>query len=430
MACSKRELTRVDDSVRRRVGDIPNEWEAVRLGDVFSHRKEAGIPGLPVMSVTMNDGLVERNALDRRVTSDLGPEKHLLAYKGDLAYNTMRMWQGVSGIAICDCLVSPAYVVCSPSDRIWPEFAAHFFKATAMIEKLGQFSQGLTDDRLRLYFHNFAAIPAVLPPLPEQKKIAAILGSVDEAIQATQAVIDQTRKVKQGLLQQLLTRGIGHTRFKKTEIGEIPVEWEVCEVGDLVPKNAIRNGLYKPATEYGNGGTPIIRIDDFSFGDKLFAAPPNLVRTTPDEQDAFGVERGDLLVNRVNSLSHLGKCALVASLEQPTVFESNMMCVRVSPPGQLVPEYLLRLLSSRSARNQIASSAKRAVAQASINQQDVRGFRFPIPPVDEQEQIIVNLTGVEAAEASIEEEEQKLRDLKRGLMQDLLTGQVRVKGAA
>ncbi len=268
-----------------------------------------------------------------------------------------------------------------------------------------------------------------LPPLPEQKQIAAILGSVDAAIQATQAVIDQTRKVKQGLLAQLLTRGIGHTRFKKTEIGEIPEEWEVHELGRFIPKEAIRNGLYKPLKEYGDG-TPIIRIDDFSGGDRLSATPPKLVRTVPEEEAAFGVERGDLLINRVNSLSHLGKTAIVELLEQPTVFESNMMCVRVTSTEDLLPEYLLHLLSSKSARSQILNSAKRAVAQASINQQDVRGFRFPIPPAGEQERIIGNLTGIEDAEESVLGEERNLQRLKRGLMQDLLTGRVRVKGVA
>ena len=76
--------------------------------------------------------------------------------------------------------------------------------------------------------------PLLLPPLPEQTKIAAILSSVDEAIAATQSVIDQTRKVKQGLLQDLLTRGIGHTRFKQTEIGEIPEAWEVKRLDSVV----------------------------------------------------------------------------------------------------------------------------------------------------------------------------------------------------
>ncbi len=78
---------------------------------------------------------------------------------------------------------------------------------------------------------DFKVRTVLLPPLAEQKKIAAILSSVDEAIQATEAVIEQTRRVKDGLLQDLLTRGIGHTRFKQTEIGEIPESWEVRQLG-------------------------------------------------------------------------------------------------------------------------------------------------------------------------------------------------------
>jgi type I restriction enzyme, S subunit len=72
-----------------------------------------------------------------------------------------------------------------------------------------------------------------VPPLYEQRKIAAILSSVDEAIEKTEAIIEQTDKVKKGLMQQLLTKGIGHTKFKKTEIGEIPEEWEVKQLAEV-----------------------------------------------------------------------------------------------------------------------------------------------------------------------------------------------------
>ena len=89
---------------------------------------------------------------------------------------------------------------------------------------------------------------------------------MDEAVQATQAVIDQTRKVKQGLLQQLLTRGIGHTRFKQTEIGEIPVEWEALTANELLKKGylkVIQDGkITAPSTpethEFGSQGVPFI----------------------------------------------------------------------------------------------------------------------------------------------------------------------------
>ena len=112
-----------------------------------------------------------------------------------------------------------------------------------------------------------------LPPLPEQKKIAAVLSSVDDAIQATQAVIDQTRRVKQGLLQQLLTCGIGHTRFKQTEIGEIPEGWEFKKLTDLVnPNRPITYGIVQTGPPVVDG-IPCVRVVDL-----VSSQPYNVVK--------------------------------------------------------------------------------------------------------------------------------------------------------
>ena len=121
-----------------------------------------------------------------------------------------------------------------------------------------------------------------MPPLPEQRKIAAILSSVDDAIEKTQAVIDQVQAVKRGLMQELLTRGLPgrHTRFKQTEIGEIPESWELLSLGQLIDDGP-NNGLYRPQQEYGEG-TPIVRIDAFDNGDQL--RRPQLRRVCPLSQ--------------------------------------------------------------------------------------------------------------------------------------------------
>ncbi|MED0686409.1 restriction endonuclease subunit S, partial [Anoxybacillus ayderensis] len=90
----------------------------------------------------------------------------------------------------------------------------------------------------------------LLPPLGEQSKIASILSSVDETIEKTKAIIKQTEKVKKGLMQQLLTKGIGHTKFKKTEIGEIPEGWEVARLGEKKFTQKITQG---PNPKYNLG---------------------------------------------------------------------------------------------------------------------------------------------------------------------------------
>ena len=126
-------------------------------------------------------------------------------------------------------------------------YITRYFQSTQGQESLSLVSPGGAGRNKTLGQKEFLQLSIPVPPLHEQKKIAAILSSVDEALASTQAVIDQTRKVKQGLLQQLLTRGIGHTKFKESAIGEIPVEWEVVSLASLVePSSPITYGVLKP----------------------------------------------------------------------------------------------------------------------------------------------------------------------------------------
>ena len=176
-----------------------------RLGELFRSRKEAGVSGLPVLSVTMNDGLVHRDTLGRKTDGRLAPDEHLLIRKGDLAYNMMRMWQGASGSAKQDGIVSPAYVVVTPSDSIDPTFASYWFKSARMIHLFRAYSYGITGDRLRLYYKDFAKIPVTVPSKNEQIRIGKTLAAADRAIARTEYLIDAKRRLKEGLDQQLLS---------------------------------------------------------------------------------------------------------------------------------------------------------------------------------------------------------------------------------
>ena len=135
------------------------------------------------------------------------------------------------------------------------------------------------------------------PPLPEQKKIAAILSSVDQAINATQAVIDQTRKVKEGLLQDLLTRGIGHTRFKQTEVGEIPEGWEISTLG----------AVFSERKEVGKHGLPTIAVtmnDGLVRRDSL---EKSIKSGLPTEKHSL-VRAGDLVYNTMRMWQGANGC--------------------------------------------------------------------------------------------------------------------------
>ena len=145
------------------------------------------------------------------------------------------------------------------------------------------------------------------PPIPEQRAIAAVLDSIDEAIERTEAVIAATEQLRDSLLHELLTRGVPgrHTKWKEVPgLGTIPADWDVVRLGDRLEEGPT-NGIYKPDTEYGSG-VCLIRIDDFGFGEFNSFGNFQRIRVTEGEICRYEVREGDIVVNRVNSLSHIG----------------------------------------------------------------------------------------------------------------------------
>lgn len=179
------------------------EWEEIKAGLLFTNRIEKGNTGLPIYSVTMNDGMVKRSSFDRDFYDIADPKGNKKANAGDIVYNMMRMWQGASGAAPIDCMVSPAYVILAPKVELITDFFAYLFKLPKYIQLLTAHSQGLTEDRLRLYFKDFARIPLIVPPPFEQLKIAECLSSLDNLIATQIQKIEVLKQLNKGLMQQL-----------------------------------------------------------------------------------------------------------------------------------------------------------------------------------------------------------------------------------
>ena len=195
-----------------------------RLGDLFESRRERGRAGLPLMSVTLNDGLVEREELDRKQDSALAPEDHLLVRQGDIAYNMMRMWQGALGLAEQDGLVSPAYVVLKPKPGIDPVYAFHLLKSPRVRYLLWAYSYGITDDRLRLYFDDFSKIPVTVPDLSTQELVGKTLSSWDCAIRKMESLIRLDRGNVDHTVRQVLADSLDSSKvFRLADCTEVVV---------------------------------------------------------------------------------------------------------------------------------------------------------------------------------------------------------------
>ncbi|CFK64742.1 restriction modification system DNA specificity domain-containing protein [Burkholderia pseudomallei] len=183
----------------RKAGD----WMSVAAGGLFSNRSEKGKSKLPIYSVTMNEGLVPRMSLDRRIEDVAEPSANKTARRGDIAYNMMRMWQGALGVAPEDCMVSPAYIVLEPNAGVNSLFFYFLLKLPETLRVLTAHSRGLTEDRLRLYYDDFAKIPLLCPSPAEQERIADCLSSLDERIAVQKQRISALKTQKEGLIEQL-----------------------------------------------------------------------------------------------------------------------------------------------------------------------------------------------------------------------------------
>jgi len=187
------------------------DWSEYHLGTLFSERKEINRTDLPLLAITSDRGVIPRDEVDRKDASSENKSKYKRIAPGDIGYNTMRMWQGVSALSSLEGIVSPAYTICTPKKHIDALFASYLFKYPPVVNLFYRYSQGLVSDTLSLKFPNFSEIKVTIPQLDEQKKIASVLDTCDREISLLKAQAEALKKQKKGLMQKLLT---GQIRVK------------------------------------------------------------------------------------------------------------------------------------------------------------------------------------------------------------------------
>ncbi|SKB00291.1 type I restriction enzyme, S subunit [Agreia bicolorata] len=178
----------------------------VRLGDLLSERVEVSTTSLPLLSVTQHRGVIRQAAEGRKDSSTSDRSRYKRVMPGDIAYNTMRMWQGASGVVTEEGIVSPAYTVVTPKARlIDPNFAASLFKDKRTMFDFERYSQGLTSDTWNLKYPAFAEICVPLPDLESQRSLANYLDAARQEISLLDREIELLKEQKRGLMQKLLT---------------------------------------------------------------------------------------------------------------------------------------------------------------------------------------------------------------------------------
>ena len=407
------------------IGYIPLDWEVKKFKDITDILRcglastpkyvEDGVPFLSAQNVKNGKLNLDKykcisNELHEKLTKNTKPQKNDIL---------MTRVGNVGDAAIVDIDWEFSVYVSLTHIRMKEGYDSQFFTQllnSSFIKRRSLQTQYKGGGVANLNVKVVEEFDMPIPPLKEQQKIAEILSSVDATIEKTEQVIAKTEEVKKGLMQQLLTKGISHTEFKQTELGEIPVQWQVKKLADL--GEALIGLTYSPDNITDESGTLVLRSSNIrgnrlSFDDNVYV--------DLDIPKRCVVQKDDILICvRNGSKALIGKSALIDNETVGCSFGAFMSVYRSK-----YNRYIFQLFNTELFKKQIYSNLGATINQ--ITSANLKSFKFPIPPKEEQDKIVEIL---ESYDSRVKIEEDKIKNLnliKQGLMQQLLTGKTRVK---
>lgn len=273
-----------------------------------------------------------------------------------------------------------------------------------------------TTSQPKLALDRIRTLRIPLPPLREQQKIAEILTTADDAIQKVNEQITLTEQLKKGLMQRLLTRGIGHTKFKETEIGEIPEEWDLkpfCEVLEIRKKKKLAevDALYAIPMELIPDENTYCEYKSLKEGEVI---PPTYC------------EPGDILLPKITPSVENGKLGIVPNIPSGHAFATSEVYPIVSE-NSLTNLFTFYLLKTNLFRKPLIDSMVGTTGRQRVPKDSLFSLAFPVPPISEQNKITEILSSIDDKLTLLSKKRENLETIKQGLMGDLLTGKVRVK---
>ena len=394
------------------------EWEIKHLGELFYDRQESGFTFLSLLSLTDKEGVIPQEDSNRKNNSNADKTKYLRVVPGDIAYNTMRMWEGRSAFVGMEGLVSPAYTVCKPRDGISGLFFSYYFKTRHLIDEFKRYSQGLVKDTLNLKFSAFSKIYAAYPALSEQQKIADCLASLDELIAAQAQQLDTLKTHKKGLMQQLFpAEGETAPRLRFPEFLDAG-EWESFPLSKFV--KALDAGVSvnsgdRPAMSDENG---ILKTSAVTNG--VFKPLENKVVLEKNEiqrlQESVCVDT--IIISRMNTPALVGANAYVeASLKN--LFLPDRLWAAKPKPGTSMRfiAYILSSAKKHSALSELATGTSGSMKN--IKKADILTLKISAPSLQEQQKIADCLSSLDELIRAQTQKLDALKTHKKGLMQQL-----------
>lgn len=412
---------------------LPQQWEILPLGEIcalvtdgshFSPQPQSA--GRIIANVKdMRGGYIDLQTCTRISERDFQnlkanncvPQKDDVLFSKDGTIGRVIVYEQQQEIAVLSSIA-----ILRPGGQINSRFLGHVLQSNHFARQIDAFKSGSALRRLVLRDITCLVIP--FPSLPEQRRIAAILDAADAAIRAGERIIAKLRQVKAGLLHDLLTLGVdarGRLRdphlhpeqFKDSPLGRIPREWEVALVKEVAKEVVTGTTPSTSRPEYYGGNIPFVSPSDFN--DDLF------IRKTERTLSEEGVKQARLLPKDTIMVTCIGILGKVGRAEVPLA--TNQQINSLIPNEQLL-DPMFGLWAAHLLEHQLQIVAGLQVVPI-VNKSGFSRLLLPLPPLAEQTRIAAILDAHDARLRAEEAAVAKLRQVKAGLMEDLLTGKVR-----
>jgi len=305
--------------------------------------------------------------------------------------------------------------------KITPEFFVWTLLSKEYNQKLKGMSRGTTIKGLiRSELERFA-LP--LPPLSEQRQIATILSTVDDAIQRSQQAIAETERLKAGVMEELMTKGIGHTKFKEDpDVRRVPTGWDIKQLGDVCTVKTGPFGAQLHMSDYVEKGTPIITVEHLGDLGVIHENLPLVSDADKSRLSDYVLNEGDIVFSRVGSVD---RSCYISKKESGWLFSGRLLRVRPAT-NELLPTYLNAYFSFEGFKHRIRSASVGGT-MANLNTSIMNQIKIIFPPLPEQQKIASILSTIDRKITLQRQRTAHYEQLKQGLMNDLLTGKRRVK---
>ncbi len=410
--------------------NLPDDWDIIALGDINIRKAPTLTPknfadetfeyySIPDYQRGQTPSLTAGDAIE---SSKLLLEPKTVLF-GKLNPRVEKVWR-VAESSEFRQIGSTEWIPILPDERVDPDFLYFLEWSDHVMPIAKTLVSGSTPSRQRVDPKSFYRITVPLPPLPEQKKIAHILSTVQRAIEAQERIIQATTELKKTLMHKLFTEGLRNEPRKQTEIGPMPESWEVVPLIETV--EFIDYGVSQaiPKTPPADGVKIVSTADIDKQGNLLYG---KIRRIEVPEKTAtrLTLNDGDVLFNWRNSPPLIGKSTIFHTQNEKYIFASFIL--RICTGEKKSHNYFLKHLMNHYREESVfVKLARRAVNQANYNKNEISALKIPSPTYDEQVEIANAIHGVEEKIQKHQEKRDALQSLFRTLLHELMTAKTRV----